>query len=227
MGASVIYNNIIIVKKQYDGHARHPMYNVQRSKEWFDKIQGTKSHIERQINIRAGLMENTNIENKTYTMKAYKYDGRLHYEQPLQLEGRFRDHLVLSGAGGRKLTHYTRDAVYTFRETSREFFFLDRWYTAALVYGGHGEVQYVYCNIAVPCRITDETVEFVDLDVDVIVRAGRIEVLDMDEFEENRSKYGYEESLVARVLQAVDEVKSDILERAYPFEDVVLNNSKP
>ncbi|MFO7611219.1 MAG: DUF402 domain-containing protein [Clostridia bacterium] len=172
-------------------------------------------------------MENKNIENKTYVMKAYKYDGRLHYEQPLQLEGRFHDHLVLKGAGGRKLTHYTRDAVYTFHEESKEFFFLKRWYTAALIYGDGGAVEYVYCNIAVPCRITDETVEFIDLDVDVVVKNGRIEVLDMDEFEEHKSKYGYKENLVAKVMQTVDELKKHISDGDYPFEEVELNNEQP
>lgn len=37
--------------------------------------------------------------------------------------------------------------------------------------------------------------EFIDLDVDVVVKNGRIEVVDIDEFEENKNKYGYSKEL--------------------------------
>jgi len=158
-------------------------------------------------------------------MKAFKYDGRLHYEQPLQLVERFDNHIVLKGAKGRELIHYTRDAVYKFDESTYEYFFEDRWYTAALVFDDDGKVVYVYCNIALPCKISGDIVQFVDLDVDVIVRYGKIEVIDVDEFEEHKILYGYDNELETRVFIAVDRVKDDIEKGNYPFNRDILQQT--
>lgn len=161
-------------------------------------------------------------KEKTIIMKAFKYDGKLHYEQPLQLYRKADNHVVLSGAKGRELTHYTRDAVYKFDQETFEYFFTDRWYTAALVFDDNGKVVHVYCNIALPCKITEEEVEFIDLDVDVVVRDGIIEVIDIDEFEEHKLRYGYSKDLQKRVFEAVDRVKSDIIRGNYPFDRNIL-----
>ena len=158
-------------------------------------------------------------------MKAYKYDGRLHYEQPLKLAEKHDNHVVLEGEKGRELTHYTRDAVYKFEQHTKEYFFTDRWYTAALVFDDYDNVVHVYCNIALPCRILDTTVEFIDLDVDVIVRDGKISVIDIDEFEEHKQLYGYGEDLEVKVFEAVEVVKKDITEGNYPFDIKILEES--
>ncbi|MCK5758282.1 MAG: DUF402 domain-containing protein [Clostridiales bacterium] len=163
-------------------------------------------------------------KEKTIIMKAFKYDGKLHYEQPLQLYRKADNHVVLSGAKGRELTHYTRDAVYKFEQETFEYFFTDRWYTAALVFDDDGNVVHVYCNIALPCKITEEEVEFIDLDVDVVVRNGIIEVIDIDEFEEHKLRYGYSKDLQKKVFEAVDTVKSDILRGSYPFDRNILKH---
>lgn len=160
--------------------------------------------------------------NKTIIMKAYKYDGKLHYEQPLQLHKKNDSNIVLSGAKGRELTHYTRDAVYKFDQETLEFFFTDRWYTAALVFDDDGNVIHVYCNIALPCKISKDVVEFIDLDVDVVVNEGTIEVIDIDEFEEHKIIYGYSKDLQKKVFEAVDRVKKDIIKGNYPFNYNIL-----
>lgn len=161
-------------------------------------------------------------KEKTIIMKAYKYDKRLHYEQPLQLYKKYDNHVVLSGAKGRELTHYTRDAVYKFEQETFEYFFTDRWYTAALVFDDDGNVVHVYCNIALPCEISEKTVEFIDLDVDVVVRDGKIKVIDIDEFEEHKILYGYSKDLEKKVFEAVDRVKYDISNGNYPFNRNIL-----
>ena len=161
-------------------------------------------------------------KEKTIIMKAFKYDGKLHYEQPLQLHTKFDSHVVLNGAKGRELTHYTRDAVYRFDQETFEYFFTDRWYTVALVFDDNGNVVQVYCNIALPCKISEETVEFIDLDIDVVVRGGIMEVIDIDEFEEHKLLYGYSKNLQKKVFEAVDRVKNDISRGNYPFDRDIL-----
>lgn len=161
-------------------------------------------------------------KNKTYTMKAYKYDGRLHYEQELSFVSFENGTLTLKGVKGRKLIHHSREAVYTFDKNTLEYFFTDRWYTAAIVFDDEGKVVHVYCNIAKPAEVTQNTVSFVDLDVDVVVRDGHIEVVDIDEFEEHKVIYGYEEVLEKRVFETVKRVIKDIEEGKFPFNWEIL-----
>ncbi|HPJ22419.1 MAG TPA: DUF402 domain-containing protein [Clostridia bacterium] len=160
--------------------------------------------------------------NEKITMKAYKYDGRLHYEQELDFVDFNNGALVLAGRKGRKLRHYTRDTVFTFEEKTLEYFFEDRWYTAALVFDDSGKVIHVYCNIALPAKIQDGTVSFVDLDIDVIVRDGIIEVVDEDEFRLHKEIYGYGIEIEKRVYETVDLVKSTIINGEFPFNMEIL-----
>lgn len=186
----------------------------------YNHINGT--HISQgTFNIYDGAAVDSKTD-KTIIMRAYKYDGRLHYEQPLTLNEKSENHLVLEGAKGRELIHHTRGKTFRFNESTLEFFFTDRWYTAALIFDDNGNVIYVYCNIALPCRISDETVEFTDLDVDVVVKDGRIEVIDIDEFEEHKIKYKYGKDLEKKVFEAVETVIEDITFGNYPFNRDIL-----
>ena len=187
----------------------------------YNHINGTLFSIIRLIYITGDDVTDIKMRKK-YTMKAYKYDGRLHYEQPLQLKEKFDNHIVLEGAIGRELIHYTRETVFKFDAETYEYFFTDRWYTAALVFDDERKVIHVYCNIAIPCEIKEDTVEFIDLDVDVIVRDGVIEVVDLDEFEEHKKLYGYGKELENKVFNTVEIVKRDITEGNYPFNRDIL-----
>ena len=158
-------------------------------------------------------------------MKAFKYDGKIHYEQSLEFIKKDENHLVLKGGKGRNLVHHTRNAVYTFNDTSLEYFFIDRWYTAALVFNDSGEVISVYCNIAYPCVISENIVEFIDLDVDVIVKNGVIKVVDLDEFEDHKILYGYSKELEIKVFNTVNQLKQNIRNGIYPFNRDILKQT--
>jgi hypothetical protein len=135
---------------------------------------------------------------------------------------------VLKGEKGRKLKHYTRGKVFEFDKETREYFFSDRWYTAALVYDEDGKVEHVYCNIAKPGVISETSVEFVDLDVDVIVRDRQISIIDIDEFNENKVFYGYGRKLEEKVMEAAEEVVEHIKNGVYPFDKEILGKkTKP
>ncbi|MFO7637497.1 MAG: DUF402 domain-containing protein [Clostridia bacterium] len=150
-------------------------------------------------------------------MRSLKYDQRPHYEQELEFVEQSGNHLLLRGRKGRILTHHTRGEEYTFDKNTFEYFFPDRWYTAALVLDERMEATYLYCNIAMPARIGRDRVEFVDLDVDVILEDGEIRVVDLDEYEHNRASYGYPEEVQRKVTETVEVLKRDIQEKRFPF----------
>ncbi len=152
-----------------------------------------------------------------YTMKAYKYDGALHYEQPLELFEVNKKYIALKGHIGRELTHYTRDTVYTFDKETIEYFFFDKWYTAAFVFNDESICDYVYCNICLPSTLANQVVSFIDLDIDVIYYKGEVKVVDIDEFEEHLITYKYPKKTIAKVKEVTEEVILAIKSKKFPF----------
>ena len=160
---------------------------------------------------------------KTVIMKALKYDQKPHYEQELDFVHREEGYIVLKGRKQRKLIHHSRKKEFTFNNVTYEYFFEDRWYTAALVLNEQNQAEYIYCNIALPAKITEATVEFIDLDVDVIMENQEIKVVDIDEFEENQIRYSYGDETIRKVLKTAQDLKEDIRYKRFPFDGHYMN----
>lgn len=93
----------------------------------------------------------------------------------------------------------------------------DRWWTAWFT--PHDKHFTVYCDIVTPLEVRSDGTCGVDLDLDVIQwRDGRVEIVDQDEFEENRTRFGYPEDVVAGALAAADEVAAMIAAGDPPFD---------
>ena len=75
----------------------------------------------------------------------------------------------------------------TFKENDRfvETFYTDRWYNIFEIYDrDDSKLKGWYCNVGKPAILTDGTVSYIDLALDLWVSAdGRQSVLDEDEFE--------------------------------------------
>ncbi len=76
----------------------------------------------------------------------------------------------------------------------------------------------LYVDIAAPAVIEGDRIVATDLDIDVVRRSdGSVEVLDRDEFDEHRARFGYPADLVERVLATVDEVAHRVALHHAPF----------
>ena len=156
---------------------------------------------------------------KTITMKAYKEDGWLHYEKPLQLIEKRYNMYSLYGSPNRKLTHHTRNKVFTSEKHSIEIFFSDRWYTIACIVNLDATIDYFYCNIAKPCVFTDEDVSFIDMDLDVIIQNDMTyKVIDYDDFKKHKIKYGYSEALIEKTEEGVQTIIEHLEKKVFPFD---------
>ena len=96
-----------------------------------------------------------------------------------------------------------------------ESYFADRWYNIFAVYGSDtGVFKGWYCNISRPANLTDGEVDWVDLELDVVVRPDhRSAVLDEEEFAALRIPE--DERLAAR--RAVDELLRHARAASGPF----------
>ncbi len=151
-------------------------------------------------------------------LRATKYDGSPHWIQPFT---------VLSDDGNLLITRYrAKTPIFTSRGEFRSpydstvYFWRDRWYNVFRLARPGCELSLWYCNVTTPPVVRAGTIEYVDLDLDVAVRPdGCIRILDEDEFEEHRRRYGYPPEVVERARRAAEEVAELARQRAFPFSE--------
>ena len=96
---------------------------------------------------------------------------------------------------------------------SYEIFWDDRWYNFFRFEYPKGHLRNHYINISMPPKFLDGRIDYVDLDIDVVVWPGKEpQVLDEDEFCENAVKFGYPTELQEKTLSTLKSLlSSDIL----------------
>ena len=104
------------------------------------------------------------------------------------------------------------------RTRTVEYYWLNRWYNVFCFLNKDGSTRLWYCNINTPPEFKDRVLTYVDLDIDIVVRADfSFQVVDMDEFETNARRYGYSDEEKRKAQKAVDELISMIETRQFTF----------
>jgi len=150
-------------------------------------------------------------------LRATKYDGTAHWIQPFR---------VVSDDGTLLVTQYrARTPIYTSRGEfrspydSRVYFWRDRWYNIFRLSRPGCPLAIWYCNITTPPVFDGCQIGYVDLDLDVAVKAnGLIELLDEDEFAEHQRTYAYPANVIASAEQAARDVSELARRRGFPFD---------
>ena len=101
---------------------------------------------------------------------------------------------------------------------SYEYYWLDRWYNVFRFHEPEGELRNYYCNINMPPVFENGVLDYVDLDLDVLVRNDLCyKILDRADFEENAKRFGYSDELRVKADDSVKEVIRVIENREFPF----------
>jgi protein associated with RNAse G/E len=151
------------------------------------------------------------------TVRAHKYDGSEHRSWSAEVLRQDGSLLVLDAVFTEKVRHHLLGTIE--RGTlSLEYYWLDRWYNIFRFQQPTGELRNYYCNVNVPPQFDGEVLTYVDLDIDILVNADlSYQILDQDEFEQNAAAYGYSDDVLEHACQAVEELKSLIETRSFPF----------
>ena len=148
----------------------------------------------------------------TVRIVSTKFDGSLHND--------FAGRLIEDAGGtedpsaplrvfvpeGTPIQSYRGDQVVRIPFTALFWPAEDRWW---YVYHNHWTQQRAdqrwtpesYANVSSPATFDGETIRWVDLDLDVTIRTGVVELLDEDVFAEHRVRMAYPEALVASALE--------------------------
>ena len=102
---------------------------------------------------------------------------------------------------------------------SFEYYWLDRWYNVFRFLEPDGSLRNLYCNICMPPKFSGETLDYVDLDIDLVIWPdGSVVTLDEVDFADNAAKFQYPTDVTQKALDSVDELKLMIANREFPFE---------
>jgi hypothetical protein len=156
------------------------------------------------------------------TVRATNFDGSFHWGHPAWLL-RADDGIVVTRTDvGLKVDRESGEP-YVSPYNTRAHYWPDRWFNVIRLETPDEGLFGYYCNIATPLQFDGATLHYVDLQLDVRVRAGAAgeltyRLMDEDEFEAARQRYVYADELVARCYAAVDELVRLVEARQFPFD---------
>ena len=102
---------------------------------------------------------------------------------------------------------------------SYEYYWLERWYNVFRFHEPDGAFRNYYCNINMPPKFGGGVLDYVDLDIDVLVGSdGQYSILDVEEFEENAERFNLSAESRANAAAGLDELIKLISDRKFPFD---------
>ncbi len=157
-------------------------------------------------------------KNHIVTINSRKYNGELHRSWKVELIKKEKSLFELVGKFEKEISHKHLSVIR--RDTiSYEFYWLERWYNVFRFHEPDGSLRNFYCNINMPPKFANGTLDYVDLDVDIVVwKDFSRQILDTDEFEANSQKYAYPDELREKVRDSLSELISMIDKRIFPFD---------
>ena len=158
------------------------------------------------------------------TINSRKFDGKIHRSWKAELIEETPGLYIFVGVFDLEVNHPKLGVIR--RDTaSYEYYWKNKWFNIFRFHEPEGNLRNFYCNINQPPTFEKGVLDYIDLDIDVLVwQDFSFEVLDMDEFEENILKYRYSDSLQQKARSSLAEILDLIKNRKFPFDRKDLQN---
>jgi len=155
------------------------------------------------------------MKGDRFTINSLRYDRSVrrswecdlvtHTNEVIELVGQFENELQHSELGTIELG--TR---------SIEFFYSSRWYNHFVFLEPDGSLRNHYLNICMPPKVSPGLIEYIDLDIDLLVWPdGRVVTLDVDEFETNADKFQYPKEIRMKALDTLSELTDFVNDESF------------
>ena len=139
-------------------------------------------------------MDNKDLEiGKVYEIHGYKHNTKIHrsWDEARLLE--IHDDYLIFGNERTKVTE-SDGRTWRTKEPAVLYFFKDNWFNIIGQYKKDG--IYYYCNIASPYIIEEDTIKYIDYDLDLrVFPDGSFKVLDRGEYKYHKSLMNYSDKL--------------------------------
>ena len=135
-----------------------------------------------------------------------KYDGTIRRSWTCELVEESSELVVAVGSFDADVIHSDLGLIEK-GTSSHEYFWFDRWYNIFRFVNPDGTFRNYYCNICMPPKFSNDVLDYVDMDIDIVVTAEfSYRILDRDEFEDHAKIYDYPMEVRERVESALTEV---------------------
>ena len=142
------------------------------------------------------------------TVNSRKYDGIIRRTWNCELIEQNGNALIFVGVFDHDVSHSDLGDIAA-GTISYEYYWLDRWYNIFCFHEPDGAFRNYYCNINMPPVFNGGILDYVDLDIDVVVWPdGKYQILDEIDYERHADLYSYS----SHVKKNVDSALAEILE---------------
>ena len=142
-------------------------------------------------------------------IQCYKHNKKIHraWSEAVVLDIK-KDYIVFGN--NKTLVTEAEGNTWKTKEPAIMYFFRNKWYNVIAQMKKDG--IYYYCNIATPFIIEENTIKYIDYDLDLrIFPKGEFKILDKLEYEYHKNKMGYSADLdkVNREIEIVRKITDD------------------
>lgn len=156
--------------------------------------------------------------DKSVIINARKFDGVIHRSWECNLIEETGDLLIFVGVFKNEIIHPDLGIIRP-NTLSYEYYWLNRWYNVFRFHEPDGSFRNFYCNVNKPPTFDSGILDYVDLDIDVLISKNfEIKILDIEEYRINSQKYGYSDALQKNVKSSVEELIRLAENRQFPFD---------
>ena len=154
-------------------------------------------------------------------IQCYKHNGNVHrsWDEAILLDEK-KDYMVF----GNNKTNVTKAEGVTWKtkEPAIMYFFKDKWYNIIAQLKKDG--IYYYCNIASPFIIEDNTIKYIDYDLDLrVFPSGQYKILDRLEYNYHKKIMNYSDDLDKIINSSLEELINDYENQTIMFSKEVNN----
>lgn len=161
---------------------------------------------------------NTFIYSKpNIVINSRKYNNSIHRSWECTLLEETMDYWLFCGEFKVEIKHQELGIIRR-GTVSFEYYHKEKWFNIFRFHEPEGNLKFYYCNINMPPSFEKNVLDYIDLDLDILVQKDfSYKILDQDEFEENAKKYNYSNELRLKIEQTISEVLGMIDRKEFPF----------
>ena len=156
------------------------------------------------------------VIGKCYQIHSYKHDGNIHraWDEAVLLE--IHEEYLVFGNNRTKVIE-SDGRTWRTKEPAIMYFYKNKWFNVIGQYKKDG--IYYYCNIASPFIITEDTIKYIDYDLDLrVFPDGSFKVLDRGEYNYHKQKMHYPENLDRILRDELTDLINLARSKDHPFK---------
>lgn len=158
---------------------------------------------------------------KRYQIHSYKHDGMLHrsWDEAILLD--IKNDCLIFGNDRTTVTE-SDGRTWQTKELAILYFFKDRWFN--IIGQNKSDGIYYYCNMASPYIIEDNTIKYIDYDLDLrVFPDGGFRVLDKNEYNYHKKIMHYPNELDLILKRELSELIEMKKQHIGPFDREIID----